>query len=176
MVNKKPRFSFMISVVLFSILFGLNTLVQAQFLNQEEFLLETNSWLGEKAEQILEDTVNKFVHDKWNNKQDKTDSGWVKVLTHEAFPEYEIKLKEPRICDPTVKQVCLFIFSKKMIVNSILRITVSRVNAFNYTLVSSLSAVNSKKFSTNSVAMQRIENVLIIGSGLMGSGKLRLLP
>jgi hypothetical protein len=105
-----PRSFFMIYfVVLFGILLGLSTLVQAQLLNQEEFLLETGNWLGEKAEQILEDTVNKFVHDKWSNKQDKSDDGWVKVLTHEAFPEYEIKLKEPKICDPTVKQVCLLV-------------------------------------------------------------------
>ncbi|PKC67665.1 peptidase S10, serine carboxypeptidase [Rhizophagus irregularis] len=108
MANKyanKPRFFFMISIVVFfSILFGLSTLVQAQLLNQEEFLLETGNWLGDKAEQILEDTVNKFVHNKWNNKQDKSDDGWVKVLSHEAFPDYEIKLKEPKICDSTVKQ------------------------------------------------------------------------
>lgn len=112
MANKyanKPRFFFMISIVVFfSILFGLSTLVQAQLLNQEEFLLETGNWLGDKAEQILEDTVNKFVHNKWNNKQDKSDDGWVKVLSHEAFPDYEIKLKEPKICDSTVKQVCFF--------------------------------------------------------------------
>lgn len=115
MANKyanKPRFFFMLSiVVLFSILFGLSSLVQAQLLNQEEYLLETGNWLGEKAEQILEDTVNKFVHNKWNNKQDKSDDGWVKVLSHKAFPDYEIKLKEPKICDPTVNQVYFFFCS-----------------------------------------------------------------
>jgi len=115
MANKyanKPRFSFMISfVALFSILFVLGSLVQAQLLNQEEFIF-SNNWLGEKAEQILQDSVDKYIHDKWDNKQDKVDDNWVKVLTHEAFPEYEIKLKEPHICDPTVKQVC---FSEKHI-------------------------------------------------------------
>ncbi|CAG8606242.1 217_t:CDS:2, partial [Dentiscutata heterogama] len=27
-----------------------------------------------------------------------------KILTHNAFPEYKIKLKEPRLCDKTVQQ------------------------------------------------------------------------
>ena len=30
---------------------------------------------------------------------------WAKVLTHNDFPEYKIKLKEPRLCDKTVQQV-----------------------------------------------------------------------
>ena len=113
MANKhanKLSSSFMISVVLFSILVGLSSLVQAQLLNQEEFILETGNWLGEKAEQILQETVTEHVHVKWFDEPNKADNDWVKVLTHKAFPEYEIKLKEPTICDPTVKQVC---FSKR---------------------------------------------------------------
>ncbi len=106
----KPRFTFLISVVvLFSALVGLGSLVQAQLLNQDDIL----SWLGEKAEQIFDDKVDKFINNKWNNKQDNVGDNWVKVLTHEAFPDYEIKLKEPKICDPTVKQVGIFIANEK---------------------------------------------------------------
>lgn len=108
MANKyasKPRFSFvtLTIAVLFGILVGLS-LVQAQLLNQEDVLMETDSWLGDKAEQILEDKIKSFFHNKWGNKQSKADDGWVKILTHKAFPEYEIKLKEPKLCDPNVQQ------------------------------------------------------------------------
>ena len=84
---------------------GLSSFVQSQLLNQEEFILQAGNWLGEKAEQILQETVAEHVHVKWFDEPNKADDDWVKVLTHEAFPEYEIKLKEPKLCDPTVKQV-----------------------------------------------------------------------
>ncbi|RIB17362.1 hypothetical protein C2G38_1439339 [Gigaspora rosea] len=29
---------------------------------------------------------------------------WNKILTHDAFPEHKIKLKEPHLCDKTVQQ------------------------------------------------------------------------
>ncbi|CAG8609726.1 3073_t:CDS:2, partial [Dentiscutata heterogama] len=29
---------------------------------------------------------------------------WTRILTHNAYAEYQIKLKEPRLCDPTVQQ------------------------------------------------------------------------
>ncbi|CAG8796338.1 13635_t:CDS:1, partial [Cetraspora pellucida] len=31
-------------------------------------------------------------------------SQWTKILKHDSFPEYKVKLREPHLCDKTVQQ------------------------------------------------------------------------
>lgn len=71
-----------------------------QTIGQLEF-----SWdnVEEKVHDVLDDLSHKL-----QSKVDKA-TEWVHTLTHESFPGVQMRLKEPKLCDPSVKQVCLFI-------------------------------------------------------------------
>lgn len=55
--------------------------------------------VNEEVHEVLED-----LSDSFKSKIDKA-TDWVKTLTHESFPGVQLRLKEPKLCDPDVKQV-----------------------------------------------------------------------
>ncbi|KAG0253529.1 hypothetical protein BG011_006320 [Mortierella polycephala] len=66
-----------------------------QAINQIEFNWEN---VDEKVHEVLDD-----LSDTFKSKIDKA-TEWVKTLTHESFPGVQLRLKEPKLCDPDVKQ------------------------------------------------------------------------
>ncbi|CAG8576989.1 7165_t:CDS:2 [Ambispora leptoticha] len=46
------------------------------------------------------DNVKDYLKPKKGNKN----KSWAKILTHDDFPDYDIKMKEPKLCDSSVKQ------------------------------------------------------------------------
>ncbi|KAF9121908.1 hypothetical protein BGW39_010158 [Mortierella sp. 14UC] len=70
-----------------------------RFVDQTIGQLEFN-WdnVEEKVNDVLDDLSHKL-----KSKVDKA-TEWVHTLTHESFPGVQMRLKEPKLCDPSVKQ------------------------------------------------------------------------
>ncbi|CAG8494620.1 3824_t:CDS:2 [Cetraspora pellucida] len=71
-------------------------LASSQLLNQREIFINRWRWSSDDLDDMFEAnqlTININPNNKWAN-----------ILTHQDFPDYKIKLKEPHMCDETVKQ------------------------------------------------------------------------
>ncbi|KAF9583969.1 hypothetical protein BGW38_007971 [Lunasporangiospora selenospora] len=70
-----------------------------RFIDQTMNSIEFN-WdnVDEKVHEVIDDVADKFKHTY--NKATK----WAKTLTHESFPGVQVRMKEPKLCDPDVKQ------------------------------------------------------------------------
>ncbi|KAG0348753.1 hypothetical protein BG005_011338, partial [Podila minutissima] len=66
-----------------------------QTVRQLDFTWEN---VDEKVHEVLDDLSHKI-----ESKVHKA-TEWVKTLTHESFPGVQMRLKEPKLCDSTVKQ------------------------------------------------------------------------
>ncbi|CAG8441307.1 5249_t:CDS:2 [Dentiscutata heterogama] len=74
-------------------------LVTARLFDQPEIFIDNFKWSNDDFSEITE-----HIFDNLDQVKTKYDNKWAKVLTHNAFPDYKIKLKEPQMCDPTVQQ------------------------------------------------------------------------
>lgn len=45
------------------------------------------------------------------------DSPYTARVTHPSFPEYSIRVAEPKLCDPTVQQVCHCLFISRLLLS-----------------------------------------------------------
>ncbi|CAG8521577.1 4446_t:CDS:2 [Racocetra fulgida] len=88
--DSRPRFiSFVTIIIAFFI--GFFFLAQ-QLIQQDDLVKVGGNWLKEKFEAYLLD--NKLGH-----------GSWTKILSHQDFPDYQIRLKEPKLCDASVQQL-----------------------------------------------------------------------
>ncbi|CAG8804097.1 2128_t:CDS:2, partial [Racocetra persica] len=87
--DSRPRFiSFVTIIIAFFI--GFFFLAQ-QLIQQDDLVKAGDNWLKENLEAYLLD--NKLGH-----------GSWTKILSHQDFPDYQIRLKEPKLCDASVQQ------------------------------------------------------------------------
>ncbi|KAF0412026.1 peptidase S10, serine carboxypeptidase [Gigaspora margarita] len=88
--NSRPRFISFVSILIV-FFFGFFFLTQ-EFIQQDDFVNASSNWLKVKFKTYLS-VKNKFDHGKWT-----------KILSHQDFPDYQIRLKEPKLCDSSVQQ------------------------------------------------------------------------